>query len=217
MTGSEVATRAPGALSYAGAPGLDAEDFVLPRLYLGQSITTAVEDGLVESGAFFVATDKDDADPTVLAPKGSEDGVVLHVLALRKGKSVSIDGELTTYAYDDPNAPEDAWTTYTFAVAIPSYDSDLPVRWLLTRTGRPAAQKINTILARAAGSKAPHEVAFRLTAVQRQNDKGRYYVPRVQPIEASEADVEVAATLAAALSDSFAGYTQATSTNAPAI
>jgi hypothetical protein len=210
--GSEVA-----ALAFDGSTTLTTDDLALPRLYVAQAITNAVQDGNVKAGAIFVAQDADDPDPAVLADKGSEEGAIIHVLALRKGKSRSIEGVLETWRYDDPAAPADAWTTYTYAVAIPSYDTDLPCRWLLTRTGRPAAQKINTVLARLNGVKPPFETAFRVTTVERSNDKGRYFIPRVTPVEPTDESTEVAAKLYAQIGDSFAGQSNAVSADEPSI
>jgi hypothetical protein len=222
MTGSEVATTEGGnlpALRFDGGTTLTAEDLALPRLYVAQAITNAVQDGNVTAGALFVAQDSDDPDPVTLAEKGSDEGVLIHVLALRKGKSLSVDGSLETWRYDDPNAPSDAWTTYTYAIAIPEYDSEIPCRWLLTRTGRPAAQKLNTVLARLSGQKPPYSVAFRVTTVERSNDRGRYFIPRVAPTEATDENVEIAGRLYAQIGDSFAGSSsnQQAATADPAI
>lgn len=193
------------ALAFDGTQALTVEDIALPRLYVAQAITNAVQEGTVKSGALFVAQDADDPDPAILADRGDEDGVTLHVLALRRGKSRSIDGVLETWRYDDPNVPDDAWTTYTYATAIPSYETDLPIRWLLTRTGRPAAQKINTVLLRLPDDTPPYTVAFKVTTVERSNDKGRYYIPRVTPTEPTDENVEVAADLYQKIGNSFAG------------
>lgn len=183
------------ALRHDPATQLDQRDLALPRLYIAQDMHNAVQDGLVKRGSIFVATDSDDPDPVVLAEPGSEDGVRFHVLGLRKGKSISIDGELFTYAYGDPDAPAEAWTTYSYLTFVPAYGNDVPVKWLLTRTGRPTAQKINTVLARSAGKRPSFTNAFVVTTAQKQNDKGRFFVPRVQPVEAVDADLADAESL----------------------
>lgn len=220
--GTDVATTSGGEvapLSYSPSDALEARDLALPRLYVAQAISNAVQDGNVTAGALFVAQDSDDPDPIVLAEKGDTEGVLFHVLALRKGKSISIDGDLKAFRFDDPAAPADAWVTYTYALLVPEYESDLPVRWLLTRTGRPAAQKINTVLFRTAGSQPPYESAFRVTTAERSNDRGRYFIPRIQPVEANANNVEAAAALYPLIQDSWAtkGEAPAAEADAPAI
>lgn len=198
MTGSELQERQAGAvpaLRRDTSQELNAEDLAFPRLYIGQAISNAVVDGNVGVGDIFTAQDSDDPDPTVLAKSGDEKGVVFHVLGLRKGKSRSIDGVLETWQYDDPNVPADAWTTYTYFICIPDADDGLPYRYLLTKTGRPAAQKINTVLKRLQGEQPPYVAAFRLTTAERSGDKGRYQVPRVRPTEATEEGLAAAANL----------------------
>jgi hypothetical protein len=221
MPGTEIAEQQKGQVPALVNPNsaLTGEDLAPPRLYVGQAISNAVQDGLVQAGAIFVAQDSDDPDPQVLAEKGSEDGVLFHVLALRKGKSISENGELRTFRFDDPDAPAEAWTTYTYALLVPDYDTVLPVRWLLTRTGRPAAQKINTVLFRQAGDQPSYAVAFRVTTVERSNDRGRYFVPRVHPAEATDENIEAAAKLATVLADSWAGKAESgdSPTSGPAI
>lgn len=195
-------------LSYSPSDALEARDLALPRLYVAQAITNAVQDGNVKAGAIFVAQDSDDPAPAVLADKGNDKGVLFHVLALRKGKSISVDGDLKSFRFDDPNAPADAWVTYTYALLVPEYETDLPVRWLLTRTGRPAAQKINTALFKTAGVQPPYETAFRVTTTERQNDKGRYFIPRIHPAEADPANVEAAAALYPLIQESWASKSE---------
>jgi hypothetical protein len=191
------------ALRHDPSTQIERTDLALPRLYIAQDMHSAVQEGFVKRGSIFVATDSEDPSPDVLSPPGG-DGVRFYYLGLRKGKSLSVNGELFTYRYDDPDAPAEAWTTYTYFVYLPAYADDLPVRWLLTRTGRPTAQKINTVLARQAGKGPLHEVAFEVTAFQKQNDKGKFFVPRVQPTEARANEVEIAADLASTFGDSGA-------------
>jgi hypothetical protein len=202
LTGTEVAVQEGQvpALRRDPARDLTLEDVSLQRLYLGQAISKAVVRGRVKFGDIFVADDKDDPNPTILATGDDahgEDatGVTFHVLDLRKGKSRSIQGVLETWRYDDPNAPQDAWTTYTFFIAVPSYDEEAPLRYLLTKTARPTAQKINTVLARLPEGEPYYRTAFRLTCEHTQNEKGEYYVPRVTPVDASEESIAVAANL----------------------
>lgn len=182
---------------YDPASSIDADDIEFPRLYIAQATHQFVQDGLAKSGALVLASGGDDPDPVILAQPGDSKGVDLHILSLRKSKSDSVDGELVRYNFDDPDVPPTAWTVYTYFVALPGVEDDVPVKWILTRSGKPAAQKMNTVLARAAGSAPPFMTAFNLTTAERRDAaKGhRWFVPRVKPIEPSEDAVAVAGKL----------------------
>lgn len=178
---------------------ITADDIAIPRLYLGQAISKPVEEGLVKSGQFFVAQDDSDPDPQVVADVG--ESFDLHVLDLRKGISRSIEGVLESWAFDDPTAPvpckeTGAWTTYTYIVAIPAAATDLPYRWLLSRSAQPAAQKINVTILRNQDSTPIYKHGFRISATKRANKKGQqFYVPQVAQIEPTNDSLVVAEAL----------------------
>lgn len=200
MTSTEVTEATKGsvpALVHQPALEIEAEDVALPRMYIGQYMSDHVKDKSsdVAAGDIFSAVGSDDPDPQVLFD-GDGEGVLIHVLGLRKGKSLSVDGELETWSYDDPDAPAEAWTTYNYFVFLPEVDQDVPYKWLLTRTGKPAAQQINTVLKRAEGRGPSWSVAFRVTTAQRKNRKGEYFVPRVRQVDAEEDHVAQAEKLA---------------------
>jgi hypothetical protein len=234
MTGSEVAAApasAVPALRHSGANTLEASDLALPRLYVAQAIHNAVQDGLVKIGSLFVANDADDPDPAVLAEPGDKEGVIIHPLALKKGKSRDTRGrqaagitdysgpDLERWSYEDgppANKATGVWVSYTYALAIPSFDTDLPVRWIVSRSGQPAARKINTEVYRLSDDASPATLAFRLTTAERSNDSGRYIIPQVSAVTPDEDDLATALRLAASLGDSFADEASASSTTASA-
>lgn len=202
--------------------GLDARDLALPRLYIAQAISQATQEGLVKFGSIFAAQDADDPDPVVLAKPGDQDGVTIIPLALKKGLSRSADGRLETWAIDDPLAPQPSkatgvWVSYQYALAIPSFDEDLPVRWVTSRSGTPAARKINTLVYRLPAGEPPYTLAFRLTATKKSNDKGTFYIPQVTQVPITEDDAAVARRLGEALGDSFAAESAATADTGPSI
>src|ERR1700761_6772106 len=163
---TEVAERAASVPSLRPTPALqlDAEDLQISRFYAAQFMSKPVQDGLVKPGSLFVSTGQDDPEPVEPWKLGSKDqGVLVHVLSLRKGKSVVIDGELQLFDYDSPDAPADAWVTYNYMIALPEVDEDLPYKWLLSRSSKPAAAKINTVLAKNAISGPAWNTAFRIT------------------------------------------------------
>lgn len=203
----------------AGTPSseLSAEDIALPSLKLGQFMSDHVQEKIVPAGCLFTRLDQDDPDPAVLWEQGSEDLLRFHVLSLEKGKSVSEDGELVRFAYDDPDAPADAWVTYNYVIALPKVDPELPYKFLLTRTGKPAAQSINTVLIKNAASGPAHAIAFDLDCAERKNKKGKYFVPRAKHVEADPEDVEVAANLAAQIQPAAPTSEPAASVDEPAI
>lgn len=174
---------------------ITAEDVALPRLKIGQYMSNFVQDGAVPPGCLFLSLSADDGDPQVLYEIDDDEPLVFHVLNLIKGKSISQDGELVTWDFNDPDAPADAWVTYKYGIALPEYDEDVPATFLLTRTGKPAAQQINMVLAKNASKQPPHATAFAVETVARSNDKGKYFVPRVRHIEATEKGQAVAEKL----------------------
>src|SRR5688500_154213 len=159
-----------------------AEDIALPRLKIGQHMSNQVQEGSVAPGSLFTTLGQGDPDPVTLYELGDDKGLTIHVLSMERGKSIAEGGELVLYDYNDPDAPPDAWVTYNYVVALPEHDSEIPHKWLLTRTGRPAAQQMNLILMRSAGVKPPYEIAFEVTTAQRENPKGKFFVPRVKHI-----------------------------------
>jgi hypothetical protein len=186
---AETSSNVP-ALRHDPATTIIAEDVALPRLYIGQDMHQAVQDGDVKRGEIFTALGSDDPQPEIL-----KQPVEFFVLGLRKGKSISIDGELFRYDYDDPDAPANAWITYTYTVAIPSVNKQLPYRWLLTRTGRPTAQRINLVLGLDGAERPPYVHGFSLTTREQKNNKGRWFVPVVAKTEPGDEDVAVAKAL----------------------
>lgn len=189
---------------------IEADDVELPRLYIGQYMSEAVKKKLVSYGDIFVANGKDDDEPQVL-----EQPVKFHVVAMRKGKSLSEDGELETWAFDDPEADPKAWTTYNYVITLPGVDTDgLPVKWLLSRTGRPAAKQINGVLKKNEGRGPAWVNAFEVTTSERTNKKGDFNVAKVRPVDADEDDVKFAENIAIQISGQ---QTEQTTDKAPAI
>lgn len=184
---------------------ITAEDIALPRIYIGQFMSDAVKEGYVKAGSIYSATGSDDPDPQVLAAADKngvdrDNGVIVHVLALRKGKSFSDGGELQLYDYDDPSAPKEAWITYNYTVCLPEHDEDVPYKWLLTRTGKQAAQKINTVLKKNEGAGPAYANAFKFNTARRENAKGEFYVAQITPVPADPKHVEIAERLAVLVS-----------------
>jgi len=183
---------------------IDADDIVLPRLYIGQFMSDAVKQQLVKPGSIFIAAGKDDPEPITLwdiKDDGKKTGPVVHVLSLRRGKSIAEGGELVLFDYNDPEAPPDAWVTYNYMIAIPDVDTEVPFKWLLTRTGKPAAQQINTVIKRNETRAPSWHYAFEVTTAQRENKKGEFFVPRVRKIDATADNVSIATDLALMLSE----------------
>ena len=211
MASASVATReTPSVPDLVRTPALTitAEDVALPRIYIGQFMSSAVQDGLITAGQIFAASGADDADPVVLwDPKGKsavfgEEGVKFYVLHLRKGKSWTAGPgeELQLFDFDDPSAPPDAWVTYNYTLAVPDADPDVPFKLLLTRTGKNAALQINTVLKKGAMSGPAWQHAFLLTTAPRENNKGKFFVPRITIGEATPEQVAVAERMALEMS-----------------
>lgn len=207
---SEVATTGGGVPELYRPPvsaGLDASDIRLPKVKIGHYSTPQVQEGLAQPGDIFTHLTKEDA--TVLRtakPKvGVEDPLEFYVLNVRKGWSLSTDGDLQSWSFDDPNRDPDAWLTYTYAIAIPEFDEELPYDFLITKSGKPAANLINLLLKRHETHGSASELAFHLRTKYRENEKGKWYVASVTPApapanaterKAREAAVEAADGLA---------------------
>lgn len=190
---------------------ITAEDVSLPRIYLGQFMSEAVKAQLVKPGSLFAAIGPDDQDPNVLweFEDKPDKAPVFYVLALRKGKSYSEDGGgLELYDLDDPNAPEGAWVTYTYTVALPDVDPDVPFKLLLTKTGKPAAKQINTVLVKNAARGPAYTTAFRLTTAKRRNEKKNadYFVPRISVVEAKKDHIAIAEELSHMITSAAADF-----------
>jgi hypothetical protein len=223
---AEVAKREAAVPDLVRTPALEitAEDIQLPRLYIGHYSSDIVQSGAAGAGDIYVAQGKDDMDPVVLAksegkfPSGvnAEKGPVIHVVGLRKGKSDDSTGDLVLYDYDDPSAPSTAWVTYNYTVVIPEYDTEVPVKWLLTKSGRSTAQRINTVLKKNEAKGPAWLSAFRLGSTGRQNDKGKWFVPVLQVVEAEQANIETSERLALMVAGST-GAVETTGGDEPAI
>lgn len=190
------------ALAPTSALDIDSGDIALPRLKLGQPQAKAVQDETVPAYSVYSQNGPDDDYPVVLWKQGDEPGVLFHVLSVTRRLSVTIEGELFSYELGDPAAPKEAWVTYNYVVCLPEVDADVPYKLLLTRTGASTAKQINTVLKRAEGTGPAYLSAFRLTAAKRENDKGRFAVPRAQMVEATNDGITASSNLAEMIGDS---------------
>lgn len=193
------------ALSPTPALDIDGSDISLPRLYLGQDMSGAVQSKNVNKGDIYIAANGEDPDPEVVWEADSEgDGVLFHVIAI--GKSLSGDdenGDFSTWPWGAPEAPKDAWKTYHYTIVAPEIEQSVPLKFTWSRSQTPAAKVINTALMKAAQNGIPaHELAFRVTTFQKNNPKakGTYTVPRVVTVEAQDEHKKLAETLANAIS-----------------
>lgn len=180
------------------ATTIDAADIVIPRLYVGNQMSKAVKRKRASFGDIYIASGADDPDAQVLYEFGSSQaGVLAHVLHLRKGKSWTAGGSapLQIWDFDDPNAHPDAWTTYTYTLFLPEVDPDMPVRMLLTKSGRGTAQRINTVLARNAAQGPYWLNAFRITSDERSKDDNEWAVFQVAQVQADPKHVTQAGEL----------------------
>lgn len=188
---------------------LDSSDVSLPRLYLAQDMSGAVQEGNADKGDIYAATGGEDPDPEILyVAKDEGEGVLFHVIGVNKALSGKDENdEFQTWPWGDPDAPKDAWKTYHYTVVCPEVEQSVPFKISWSRSQTPAAKVVNTALAKAAQNGIPpHEIAFRLTTFQKSNPKakGTYTVPRVVTVEAKDADKK----LAEGLANSFNGASQ---------
>lgn len=200
---TEVATTTPAglpALPQQSALDIDANDVSLPRIKVGQPQSPAVIDDSVAKGSLFSTTGSDDEYPEQLYTHGAPEGLLVHVLGMTKGLSISVDNELTTWAFGDPDAHPDARTTYNYVLYLPEHDTEVPYKFLMTSTATSTAKKINTELKRNEARGPSYSLAFRLTTKERKAEKNgqkfTWYVPVVQTVDANDTNVVAASKLA---------------------
>ena len=172
------------------------EDIALPKVYICQPLTKAVQDEIAKAGDVIVAAGSEDPDAEVVYSfKQGGEGVLFRVLRLDRSKSYSEPGgQLQTWAYDDPNAHADAWTVYTYTVILPEVDPDMPHKFLLTRSNRGTAKRMNLVLAKALQKGSLYDIAFRLTTEPKSNEKGKWHIAKVR-VDDTDVGLEDAASL----------------------
>lgn len=189
------------ALRHSATSEIEQGDLAFPKMKLGQYTSDHVKQQLVKPGSIFTCLNADDADPVVLwtpTKKGENAGVIVHVLDMFKGKSLSEGGELQMwYGKELVNAPPEAWTTYNYVIAIPEFDAEVPARWLLTRSGKNTAQQINMVLKKEEGRTPAWGIAFEVTTAERSNAKGEWFVPQVRRVDAKPDNVGIAENMIA--------------------
>jgi choline dehydrogenase-like flavoprotein len=212
-----IAERAAELVPYrSAAETISAEDLAIPRMYVGQPTSSAVQDGLVPPGSLFVASDALDSEPTMLYKAGDTTGPLIHPIGLRKGWAFTDEnGDFQIADYLAAEVAEDAQLAYTFALLVPEFDTELPVSMMLKSTARQTAKKICLQIKRAEPA-PPWSVAFRLTTAARQNDRGRWHVPQAASAEADRKRVEQAGALAAMLGIGIVEI-RATDTSGPVV
>jgi hypothetical protein len=183
----------------SAAETIGTEDLAIPRMMIAQATSQAVQDGLVPVGAIYVASDANDPEPVVVHEPGSKSGVLVHPIALRKQWAYSDEaGDFRLVDYAAEGVPQDAQLAYTFVTLVPQFDAGLPVSVMLKSTATQTAKRICLWIKRAEPA-PPWSVAFRLTTVPRQNDRGRWFVVQATSAEPDANHVEQAAALAAML------------------
>lgn len=187
----------------SNSAALDADDILIPRMKLAQLISRVVSDRLVDYGAVYVSTSREDMEPEVIAPapKGKDslgDEVRFYVHGdPRKGWSWrQPDGQLgrgTSYpnlALVKDHEPRNVSRTYDYLVTLPAYPL-MPVRFLMHgKWGGTPAKYLNTqlLLARQQGLDSS-EVAFKLQTRLTSNPKNGMEQPFVAAV-VGKADVK---------------------------
>jgi hypothetical protein len=196
------------ALAPTPATTISAEDIVVPRLYVGNGLSKAVKRKRAGFGDVYLAAGPDDPEANVLWQfESQEPGVLAHVLHLLKRKSWSQPGgELFTWDFEDPNAHEDAWTTYNYTLFLPEVDPDMPAKLLLAKSGKGVAMRVNTVLARNNGPL--WSSAFRITSTERQKDDKEWAVFEFTQTTADPKHVAQAASLYELIAPGLANQAQ---------
>jgi hypothetical protein len=178
--------------NYGEAIGPD--DLLLPKLFVAHSSSRVVQEGLVPFGALYVATDAGDPEPALLYEPGDKEGVRLYLVGSRRVWCFQDSSERyrVVDARDSELPPSpDAQRGYDLAVLIPAFDKGLPCTWLCKSSALDTARRIFTSILRSAPDQG-WGLAFGITTVQRQNSKGRWFVPQAVQVKADPTEVEAA-------------------------
>lgn len=207
MTAVEKAKGTAVVPSLAPTPSLDVDknDVALPKIKLGHPQNAAVVDGLVPAYSIFSTLGADDAEPQVLHEVDKGDGVLIHVLNVRKRKSIVLDkngqptkerdGELHIWDFRDEAAHPLAKTNYTFDLCLPEVDPDVPFTLFMKATATPAARNIITVLLKNSERGPSYINAFRLTSKKNSKDEFRWATPVIKIVEATDEGVAASSVL----------------------
>jgi hypothetical protein len=192
-------TRLPA--QYAGSEALGPEDLALPRLAVAQSTSRPVQNELVPVGSIYVTHEPEDPDPQVVYTQDRKDGVVVHVLGHRKAWVYHDDEDRFTVSGRSPGAQigpsADAQPAYELAVLVPAFDEQLPCSWLLKGSAMNVGKRVFTAATKE--SVPLFALAWSISTVQRQNERGRWFAPVATPIAKPRAEHVSAAAQAAQL------------------
>lgn len=231
---------------------VDSRDILAPRIKAASPASEAVSAGLVPLYSLFAQKGQDDEEPQVLVEpvkdlkaeltKNPNYGVKVYVLKMYKNLSASVnpadwsqeqrqDGELRTWRFGDPGAPQFAKVQYNYVLFVPeSDDNDMPHNLLLKSTSISTARQVNSLLFQRLNDGRPlFTTAFRLVPEKRERERGgqtqRWAVIRAREVDATVEEIKAAAVLAAQVADrevevvsgEVVGGVESVSEQAPAI
>lgn len=228
IASTDLATQAPAGLPDLVPTSrddfdIDARDITPPRIKAASPTTGAAADGLVPNFSLFSSKGSEDDAPIVLVEpvtgerpdldKDPDFGLKVYVLRMYKNKAASVDpndwqvemrqgGELRTWAFNDPSAPEFARTQYNYVLFVPEVeDAAMPHNLLVTGSAVATARFINTTLGqRLSQTGRPiYTTAFRLHPEKRQRTKDgqtqRWAVVKAREVAADPGEVQEAQKL----------------------
>ena len=180
-------------LGYNGQQ-FSSDDVKLSRVYIAQQLSQAVDFGIAKKGDIYVAAGADDPEAIVIG--NEKDSVLFHVLGMPfKRKSLRTGNELQSWDYNDPAAPSEAWTTYDYTIVLPEFDTELPYKFLPSRSNTNTCRRLNMQLLKAARLGPVYNLAFRMTTEQRQKDANKWHIAVVKQVEATHEGIAVAESL----------------------
>lgn len=210
---------------------VDARDILAPRIKAASPASDAVSAGNVPLYSLFSQKGQDDEDPQVLVDPIGDAGAVkaaiaadpdvglkVYVLKMYKNLSASVNpsnwqeeqkqgGELRTWAFGDPRAPQFAKVQYNYVLFVPdSNEPDMPHNLLLKSTSIGTARQMNSVLMKRKQEGKPLFVtAWRIVPEKRERDdsgqKQRWSVIRAREVEPEIGEVKAAAGLYEAVAD----------------
>lgn len=211
---------------------IEGKDVNFPRLKISHPSQIEFVPELVPAFAIYSELNKDDDNKVTLyeVKKGQDKpdleaypdlGILVYVLAMKKGLSANVDDNNNVVSRDAPGATFRSWafndpsaargpgvdTTYNYVLYTPELDdADKPHRLLMTRSSTPTAVTINTFLDDARRQGLPgYTVPFRIWSEHRERtdngQKQHWGVFKARPVTPDLEFVKNASTMTARVNE----------------
>jgi hypothetical protein len=200
---SDVVRRDENAVASRGAAvaaaAITGDDLAIERLTIKNPGTRAANLENAPLGSITASlSSSDPAAKQIYDGPGTGEGVLFHPVIVARG----LDGEdpatglYKMWIDGDPAAPLDAKRLYKAVGLAPEYSLTRPVEFMIRGSATWDTGKIFMTLVRETLPNPPWHLSIRITTIKQENDRGRWWAPVVEQVEAKPAHVQAAAALA---------------------